>query len=95
MRRRFQQQNIPDYELSDIPEEEGPEHACTEFDRRDGKYLALQKDQNVIAVAVEPSKLTKGERLKIRHKLEKRQEKAFNDHDEANTAAIKKMKQVR
>ena len=44
---------------------------------------------------IAPSRLTKDERLKIRHKLEKRQEKAFNEHDETNTAVIKKMKEVR
>ena len=42
-------QRIIKYELSDIPEEEAPEQVCTDFDRQDGKYIALPPDVNVVA----------------------------------------------
>ena len=86
---------ITDYELSDIPEEEAPEQACTDFDRQDGKYIALPPDVNVVARERPKPTITTKERITIRKALIKKQDKENEIQDETNAVYIKRLKDAK
>jgi len=82
---------ITDYELSDIPEEEGPEQVCTDFDRKDGKYLAIPSDVGVIARPRVKSTVSLDKKISIRKKIIQRQERQNEKDDDTNAAYIKRL----
>ena len=86
---------IADYELSDIPEQEGPEQFCTDFERQDGKYLAVPRDGLVVAKLQQRSSLSMAQNMQIRNTIIQKKAQQNEIEDDTNAAHIKRLKQAR